>query len=117
MNQYERGDVVVVNLEPIIGSEQAGRTRPCVIVSPGILNNKFHGVIICPLTDAGHFKQSALGLVFVPAGEAGLSKNSLIIGFQIRMIDKRRIVKNLGTIDEKRMEELNEVLGLVIGMK
>ncbi|MDK9699738.1 MAG: type II toxin-antitoxin system PemK/MazF family toxin [bacterium] len=48
----ERGDVVVVNLEPIVGSEQSGKSRPCVVVSPSVLNSKLHGVIVCPITDA-----------------------------------------------------------------
>ena len=116
MNYLKRGDVVVANLEPVIGSEQQGRSRPCVIVSPRILNDKFKGVIVCPITDAKHLKQSELGLTFVPAGEAGLQKNSLIIAFQIRMIDKRRILKQLGTVNENSMSELSRALRRVVGV-
>jgi len=114
MTEINRGDVLLVNLEPTIGSEQHGKFRPCLVVSPDALNENFRGIIVCPITDARHVKQSELGLTFLPAGEGGLNKNSLAIAFQVRMIDKRRVIRKLGTVAESLMSEVTESLKAVL---
>ena len=116
MNNIKRGDVLIVNLEPTIGSEQRGKSRPCLVVSPGELNDVFRGIIVCPITDARQLKQSELGLTFLPAGEGGLNKDSLVIAFQLRMIDKRRVIRMLGTIGAPFLSEVNESLRAVLDL-
>ena len=114
MSDIERGNVLLVNLEPTLGSEQRGKTRPCLVVSPGALNKVLRGIIVCPVTNARHIKQSELGLTFLPAGEGGLDKDSLVIAFQVRMIDKRRIIRRLGTVRNVYMEDVAESLKAVL---
>jgi len=46
MNQY---DIVLVNLDPTIGSE-IQKTRPCVIVSPDEINHNLQTIVISPMT-------------------------------------------------------------------
>lgn len=116
MNEFKRGDVMLVNLEPTIGSEQQGKSRPCLVVSPEALNEVFRGIIVCPITDAKHLKQSKLGLTFLPAGEGGLNKDSLVIAFQLRMIDKRRIIRKLGSIADSFLIDVNESLQAVLDL-
>ena len=110
MIEYSRGDIVLVNLEPAIGREQRGLSRPGLVISPGALNKIFNGIIVCPITDARHIKQSELGLTYVPAGESKLNKNSLVIAFQIRMIDKRRVIGKLGSISDTILSDVNKSL-------
>ncbi|MDP8208375.1 MAG: type II toxin-antitoxin system PemK/MazF family toxin [Candidatus Electryonea clarkiae] len=117
MMNFDRGDVVLANLNPIVGTKQAGQSRPCVVVSPGQLNRVFHGVVICPITDARHKKHPGLGLIRVPAGEGGLHKNSYVISFQVRMIDKKRIIQTIGSFDEPIMNEISDTLKFVLGMR
>ena len=116
MTDIKRGDVLLVNLEATVGSEQRGKSRPCLVISPEELNEVFRGVIVCPITDARHVKQSELGLTFLPAGEGGLVKDSLVIAFQVRMIDKRRIIRKLGVIDDSILLEVNESLQAVLDL-
>ena len=116
MKSIERGDVLLVNLEPTIGSEQQGRSRPSLVVSPAALNDVFCGVIVCPITDSRHLKRSDLGLTFIPAGDGGLDKDSLVVVFQMRMIDKRRILRALGNITSAQMMEVNESLKAVLDL-
>ena len=116
MNRIERGDVLLVNLEPSLDSRQQGKSRPCLVVSPKELNEVLQGVIICPLTDAGQVKQSELGLTFLPAGEGGLHKDRLVIAFQLRMIEKRRIIRRLGSIRKTFMDEVDESLKAVLDL-
>ncbi len=114
MTNIKRGDLLLVNLEPTIGSEQRGRSRPCLVASPEELNNIFRGIIVCPVTDARHVKQSELGLTFLPVGEGGLNKNSLVIAFQIRMLDKRRIIRRIGTVGSSFLSEVTDSLKAVL---
>ena len=116
MTDFKRGDVLLVNLEPTIGSEQRGKSRPCVVISPEDLNEVFRGIIVCPITDARHLKQSELGLTLIPAGEGGLDKNSLVVAFQLRMIDKQRVIKKLGSIGDSFLSEVNESLRAVLDL-
>ncbi|MBI5148987.1 type II toxin-antitoxin system PemK/MazF family toxin, partial [Candidatus Pacearchaeota archaeon] len=44
-----RGDIVLVNLEPIIGAEQ-GKIRPAVVVQNNIGNEYSPTTIIAPIT-------------------------------------------------------------------
>ena len=46
INQYR---VVLVNLDPTIGSE-IKKTRPCVIISPDEMNRYLRTIVIAPLT-------------------------------------------------------------------
>ncbi|WP_233507651.1 type II toxin-antitoxin system PemK/MazF family toxin [Adhaeribacter pallidiroseus] len=44
INQY---DIVLVNLDPTIGSE-IPKTRPCAVVSPNEINHNLRTVVIAP---------------------------------------------------------------------
>jgi mRNA interferase MazF len=116
MTDIKRGDILLVNLEPTIGSEQRGKSRPCLVVSPKELNDVFRGIIVCPVTDAKHLKHSELGLTLLPAGEGGLDKDSLVVAFQLRMIDKRRVIRKLGNIGAPLLSEVNESLRAVLDL-
>ena len=116
MTDTKRGDILLINLEPAIGSEQRGKSHPCLVVSPAELNDVFRGIIVCPVTDARHLKQSELGLTFLPAGEGGLDKDSLVVAFQLRMIDKHRIIRKPGNIGAQFLSEVEESLRAVLDL-
>ena len=42
-------DIVLVNLDPTIGSE-IRKTRPCVVISPDEMNAHLRTVIVAPMT-------------------------------------------------------------------
>jgi len=45
----DRGDIVWLNFTPQAGHEQQG-TRPAIIISPKIYNNKTNLALCCPIT-------------------------------------------------------------------
>ena len=45
----ERGDMVWMNLNPVLGHEQKGR-RPSLVLSPKFYNQKSGLVLLCPIT-------------------------------------------------------------------
>jgi len=83
-----RWAVVIVDLDPTEGHEQAGQRR-AVVVS----YEAFHrsGLLtICPIT-AARERPRYPGEVAIPAGEGGQTKNGLILCAQVRTISVRRI--------------------------
>jgi mRNA interferase MazF len=49
MIKLERGMVVEVNLDPVTGSE-TGKTRPCIVVTNNIYNERVPVIQVVPLT-------------------------------------------------------------------
>jgi mRNA interferase MazF len=82
--------VWLAELDPTIGSE-IQKTRPCVIVSPSEINERLRTIIAAPMTTGSRPAASRVPLDF--QGQAGL-----ILLEQIRTLDKRRLVRRLGSI-------------------
>lgn len=53
----ERGDIIVVALDPTAGHEQRGR-RPVIVVTPGAFN-KLGLQLVAPITSGGSFARHA----------------------------------------------------------
>lgn len=95
-------DVYLVNLDPTIGNE-IKKTRPCVVLSPDEMNRHLSTVIIAPLTTKSHSYPSRI--------EVSLQKKTgWIVLDQIRTVDKRRLVKKLGEIDENTIQNTKAVI-------
>lgn len=99
----KRFEIWLVNLDPTIGSEMR-KTRPALIVSPEVTNKYLHTVIAVPLTSAIKPYPTRVTCVFQ-------KKHGQIVLDQIRAIDKIRLVKRLGKMDEKTNLIVCELLG------
>ncbi|MFO0912180.1 MAG: type II toxin-antitoxin system PemK/MazF family toxin [Pirellulales bacterium] len=97
----KRFDVWLVNLDPTVGSE-IKKTRPAVIVSPDELNSHLNTVIVVPLTTGRAYAFRVPTRVQGHKGVAALD--------QIRTVDKRRLVKKLGTIRGKTRADIISAL-------
>ena len=98
----KRFDVFLVNLDPTIGSE-IQKTRPCLIVSPDEMNRNIRTVIIAPMTTKGRMYPTRVACTFQ-------GKDGQIVIDQIRTIDKTRLVRKLGQLDEETCLEVLETL-------
>ena len=90
-----RGDVWLVALDPTVGSE-IKKSRPCVVVSPPELNEHLRTVIVAPMTTQGF--HSAFRISVLHAGKKGQ-----IVLDQIRAVDKRRLLKCVGSVNRKTL--------------
>ena len=52
MAVFERGDIVVVNLEPVVGREMQGERRPALVLTTKEFN-ALGDVLIAPITQGG----------------------------------------------------------------
>jgi mRNA interferase MazF len=116
-SKYRRGDIVLVDLEPVRGSEQ-GKVRPCIIVQNDIAN-KFSPVTnIIPVTDSKNVKKWYPCLVNLKKEESVLDKDSVAQCNQIRTIDaERRIIKQLGHISGHKMKEIDRALKIQLALE
>src|SRR3989304_4005835 len=84
-----RGDVYLVNLEPIIGKE-IGKARPAVIIQNDV-GNKFSPVtIIAPISSIKEITKPLPIMIFLEKGEGGLKEESFKIFRYNDVADKLR---------------------------
>jgi mRNA interferase MazF len=106
--EYRRGHVYRVNLEPALGHEQQGLARPVVILSRDELNARRGTVVAVPLSNRG--RPAPPLVVAVPsAGES-----SVALCEQIRALDKRRFVREMGQLSEDDLRQVEVGVGAVL---
>jgi mRNA interferase MazF len=114
MVTIQRGDVVLCDLNPVVGTEQAG-IRPVVVVQIDRANAASPHTIIVPFTTK--IRQALLpSHALISSGSGGLRQDSVALCEQIRVIDKRRITKVLGHLDESDLEKIEKALGVILGL-
>ena len=110
----KRGSLFWVNLNPIKGSEQAGR-RPVLVIQNDIGNELAPTVIIAPLTTRQFSKPFPVN-VHVPKGTAGLNADSTILLSQIRTIDKSRLERKIGHLPGSFLDRVNQAIAISLGL-
>lgn len=111
-----RGDVYLVNLDPIIGNE-IGKAWPAVIIQNDI-GNKFSPVtIIAPITSIKEITKPLPIMISLENGEGGLNEASYVDCGQIRTIDKdKRLITKFGSLDKSKMNEIDKALKISLGV-
>ena len=97
-----RGEVWLVNLDPTIGSE-IQKTRPCLIVSPPELHDHIRTVLAAPMTTGARPAGFRIAVTF--QGQQGL-----ILLDQIRILDKQRLVRHLGSVQAQTLKATLSIL-------
>lgn len=99
IKQYE---VFLIALDPTVGHELQ-KTRPCVVISPDEMNRNIQTVIIAPMTTKSHDYPTRVKITFQ-------GKNGWIVLDQIRTVDKKRLVKKLGKINEITIRKTKAII-------
>jgi mRNA interferase MazF len=102
MATYSQYEIVVVNLDPTIGSE-IKKKRPCLVVSPNEMNKYLATIVVCPITSQS--KNYPTRVSFYLEGQ----QNWIVID-QIRTIDQSRITKTIGNLEEETIEQVKAVI-------
>lgn len=97
-----RYDVCLINLDPTIGSE-VRKSRPCLVISPDELNQAVRTVIVAPMTTKGRSYPTRIHCRFQ-------DKEGQVVLDQIRTVDKKRLIRKLGQLDEATHREVRRVL-------
>ncbi|NOX86931.1 MAG: type II toxin-antitoxin system PemK/MazF family toxin [Chlorobi bacterium] len=99
LTQYQ---IVLVNLDPTIGSEMK-KTRPCVIISPDEMNKYLRTIVVAPMTTKSKKYPTRIEIRHD-------RKIGWVVIDQIRTIDKRRIVKVLGRLTRREINKVKAIM-------
>jgi mRNA interferase MazF len=99
LKQYS---VIIVNLDPTIGSE-IKKTRPCVILSPNEINRFLNTIVVAPMTT--NLKKYPTRI----AVEHNNKKGMVAID-QIRTIDKSRIIKKFDRLSKSEIQKCKDII-------
>lgn len=114
-NNFKRGDICLVDFgKPTNNSSVQAGVRPAVIVQNDIGNKYSTCTIVCPLTSkAKKYIPTHVSI----SKDNGVSKDSIALCEQIQVIDKNKIIKNLGKIEnQKIIDEINQKLINSLGL-
>jgi len=95
-------NIYLINLDPALGHE-IKKTRPCVVISPDEMNKSIGTVIIAPMTTKSKEYPTRISIVFQ-------NKKGWIVLDQIRTVDKNRLIKKLGALEDEQKQRVKQVL-------
>jgi len=99
IRQYQ---IVLVNLDPTIGSEMK-KTRPCVVISPNEMNKYLQTIVVAPMTSNSKSYPTRVEV------KHNKTKGWVVLD-QIRTIDRKRIVKTFNSLTEKEINKVKTII-------
>jgi len=114
----QRGDIHLVNLptqQNVPGHEQFG-TRPALIVQSNRDLPYVNVVMIVPITGQLTADRFPHTIPIQPTQENGLSRESLLLVFQLRALDRKRISRKIGQIEPGLMAKVDTELRLLLDL-
>jgi mRNA interferase MazF len=87
----QRGGIYFVNLNPVLGREQAGQ-RPVLVLSVDSINRLPLVISVVAGTKGENISQDYPTNVRVPPAESGLLIETVFLCFQLRSLDPSRFV-------------------------
>jgi mRNA interferase MazF len=115
---YPRGSIVMLDLEPVIGSEQ-GRRRPCVVVSDARVVRASRARLmyaVVPLTRS----QALIGPLAprLKQREGGLPADSTALCMHVRSVDPARVSGRVrGALAAEEMVAVQRGLAVLFGLE
>ena len=105
-----RGEVYWVELDPTVGVE-IRKTRPCLVVSSNIGNQRRGTVVVLPISN-GPLRDFPLHVVLTAS-----SDGSHVIVDQIRSVDKSRLGEFAGSVSSTDLVQVSRALRKVIALE
>jgi mRNA interferase MazF len=87
------------------GREQFGM-RPGIVVQADIADPQLPTTVVIPATSRLEARRFPYTLAIQPSTLNGLDKPSVLLVFQIRAIDKSRLIRRLGRLEDDQLKNL-----------
>ena len=94
--------IVLVNLDPTVGSE-IKKTRPCLVISPNEINDNLRIIVIAPMTTRSKPYPTRVEV-------RHNNQTGWVVIDQIRTIDKSRVIRVLGKITAKEIRSCKAII-------
>ncbi len=111
MARILRGDILWAELNPTVGSEQAG-SRPVAVLSQDVFNERSGTVIAVAVTSREPHAGHPLTLEIT---SARLPKRSWVKISQIRTLSVERLGKKLGRLSSEELDRVVDGLNEIVG--
>ncbi|MEZ5346017.1 MAG: type II toxin-antitoxin system PemK/MazF family toxin [Pyrinomonadaceae bacterium] len=102
MAMVKRFDIFLLNLDSEI-SDDAKNTRPCVVLSPDEMNRHISTAVVAPVSTTNQKYPTRIPFEF-------LEKKRTIVLDQLRTVEKARLVKHIGKLENRTQNAVLETL-------
>jgi mRNA interferase MazF len=111
-----RGEIYLVALDPTVGHE-IKKTRPALVIQNDVSNEYSGTTIVIPITSTVRLPLSPTHIVILKGAPSGLNVTSVALCEQMRVADRRRLVKQIGYLDPKLISQLDEAIAITLALK
>ena len=111
-----RGEVYLTALDPTIGRE-IKKTRPALVIQNDVSNRHSDITIVAPITSTVRFPMNPVHVLLSTGKETGLVVPSVALFNQIRAVDRARLIKRLGAVDQETLDRVDEAIEISLGLK
>jgi mRNA interferase MazF len=110
----ERGEIYLVNFDPTIGSE-IKKTRPALIIQNDV-SNEFSPITVVAAITSKYDDKLYPTEILIQKNEAGLTQDSVVLLNQIRSIDRQRLIKRIGKLDDLKIKRIDIAIKISLGL-
>lgn len=114
-NYPRRGEIYLAALDPTLGRE-IRKTRPALIIQNDISNRLSEMTMVAPITSAVRFPLNPVHVLIAANETTGLLVTSVALFNQIRALDRMRLIKRLGRVDDETMGRVDEAIKISFGL-
>jgi mRNA interferase MazF len=114
-NFPRRGEIYLTALEPTLGHE-IKKTRPALIIQNDVSNRLTEMTIVAPITSTVRFPLNPVHVLLAADQTTGLSVVSVAVFSQIRAVNKLRLIKKLGLVDDETLVRADEAISISLGL-
>src|SRR5438876_7661460 len=111
----KRGEIYLTALDPTLGRE-IQKTRPALIIQNDVSNRLSEITIVAPRTSTVRFPLNPVHVLLAGDQTTGLSVTSVAVFNQSRAVDRIRLIKRLGAVDEQTLESVDEAIKISLGL-
>ena len=112
----QRGEIYLVNLNPVKGREQSGH-RPVLVLSIDSINRLPLVVTVVVGTKGANVPRNYPTNVRVSSQDSGLPMETVFLGFQIRSLDAKRFPKQAaGKLSSAKMQQVENAVRYCMGL-
>lgn len=109
-----RGDVWLADLDPVRGSEQAGK-RPVIVIQNDQITRGTRTVLAIPLT-SNVDRATLPSAVLIQKDEGGLQQDSIALCHQMKVLDKTRLTRRIGRLTTETLNEIESRVLYTLGI-
>jgi mRNA interferase MazF len=111
----KRGEIYLTALDPTLGRE-IRKTRPALIVQNDVSNRLSGITIVAPVTSTVRFPLNPVHVLLPADKHTGLSVTSVALFNHLRAVDRIRLIRRLGSVDDETMQRVDEAIQISLGL-